>query len=87
MRCHRITAHDRCGQVNQTELIYYVSHPDGREERLVHRFGMRYLYRFELEHLLARTGFELEDPYAGYDKSPSGSRYPSELIAMARRGR
>lgn len=85
VRCHQITAHDRFAQVNETELIYYVTHPDGREERLVHRFGMRYMFRFELEHLLARTGFELEDVYAGYDKSPFGSRYPSELIAVARK--
>lgn len=83
VRCHQITAHDRFGQVNETELIYYVTHPDGREERLVHRFDMRYFFRFELEHLLARAGFELEHLYAGYDKSPFGSRYPSELIAVA----
>jgi hypothetical protein len=51
-------------------------HPDGREERLVHSFALRYLFRFEAEHLLARAGFAVERVYAGYDKSAYGSTYP-----------
>ena len=83
-RRHRIVSHDRFAQVNQVELIYYVVHPDGREERLVHAFSMRYLFRFEVEHLLARAGFQLEHVYAGYDRSPYGSTYPGELIVVSR---
>ena len=56
------------------ELVYYVTHPDGWEERLVHSFPMRYLFRFEVAHV-----------YAGFDKSPYGSKYPGELIFVARR--
>lgn len=85
IRRHRIVAHDRFGQVNQVELIYYVAHPDGRQERLVHAFPMRYLFRFEAEHLLARSGFEVEQLYGDYDKSPYGSKYPGELIFVARK--
>ena len=81
----RITARDYFSQVQDTELIYYVTHPDGRQERLVHAFPMRYLFRFEAEHLLARCGFEVEALYADYDKSPYGSKYPGELIFVARR--
>jgi len=44
---------------------------------------MRYLFRFEVEHLLARCGFEIEHIYAGFDKSPYGSQYPGELIVVA----
>jgi hypothetical protein len=66
------------------ELIYYVTHPDGREERLVHAFPMRYLFRFEAEHLLVRCGFAVEALYAGFDRSPYGSAYPGELIFVAR---
>ena len=84
-RRHRLIAHDRAAQTNQVELIYHVRHRDGREERLVHSFSMRYLFRFEAEHLLARAGFEVEHVYAGYDKSPYGSTYPGELIFVARR--
>jgi hypothetical protein len=77
-------AADRFHQVNEHELAYYVTHPDGREERLSHRFRMRYLFRFEAEHLLARAGFEVEHLYAGPDKSAFGTTYPGELLFVAR---
>ena len=81
----KIVSRDYFNQINQTELIYYVTHPDGHEERLVHAFPMRYLFRFEAEHLLARAGFEVEQVYADYDKSPYGSKYPGDLIFVARK--
>ncbi|HLA91053.1 MAG TPA: class I SAM-dependent methyltransferase [Gemmatimonadaceae bacterium] len=83
-RRHRIVRHDRHSQVNHVELIYDVTHPDGRAERLVHAFPMRYLFRYEAEHLLARAGFEVEHLYAGFDRSAYGSAYPGELIFVAR---
>ena len=43
----RIRGRDYFNQVQDAELIYYVTHPDGRQERLVHSFPMRYLFRFE----------------------------------------
>ena len=61
----------------------YVTHPDGREERLVHAFRLRYLFRFEVEHLLARAGFAIEHLYAGFDRSAYGSTYPGELVFVA----
>ena len=76
---------DFFNQVQQVEMFYYVTHPDGRQERAVHAFPMRWLYRFEAEHLLARCGFEVEHVYADYDKRPYGSTYPGELIFVARR--
>lgn len=82
-RRFRIVAHDRPEQTNQVELIYYVTHPDGRQERLVHSFPMRYLFRFEVEHLLARSGFTVRQIYADYDKRPFGSTYPGELVVVA----
>lgn len=74
-------------QAQQVEMYYYVTHPDGRRERAVHAFPMRWLYRFEAEHLLARCGFAVERVYADYDKTPYGSKYPGELIFVARRPR
>ncbi len=85
VRRSRITSRDYFNQVQDAELIYYVTHPDGRQERLVHAFPMRYLFRFEAEHLLTRCGFEVEALYADYDKSSYGSKYPGELIFVARR--
>ncbi len=85
LRRFKMVDHDRFNQLNQLELIYYVRHPDGREERLVQSFAMRYLFRFEAEHLLARAGFAVERIYGGFDKSPYGSAYPGELIFVARK--
>ncbi len=80
-----IVAADRFAQINDIELVYYVTHPDGHTERLVHAFRMRYLFRFEVEHLLARAGFVVEQLYAGYDRSAYGSTYPGELVFVARK--
>lgn len=85
LRKHKVTARDLLHQVIQAELIYDVTHLDGRQERLVHAFPMRYLFRYEAEHLLVRCGFEVEAVFADYQRSPYGSKYPGELIFVARR--
>lgn len=85
VRRQSVTARDPFDQINDVALIYCVTHPDGHEERLVHAFPMRYLFRFEAEHLLARCGYEIEHLYADFDESPYGSRYPGELIFVARK--
>ncbi len=75
---------DFANQRFHCELIYYVIHPDGREERLVHSFGMRYLFRWEAEHLLARCGFQVVDVFGSYDRRPFASDSP-EMIILARK--
>ena len=85
-RSFRIVSQDRAAQANQVELIYQVTHPGGRTERLVHGFTMRYLFRYEAEHLLVRAGFEIAALYGGYDRSRFGVTYPGELIFVARKG-
>jgi SAM-dependent methyltransferase len=87
MRRHKFVSRDYFNQLIHGEFLYYVTHADGREERLVHAFPLRYLYRFEAEHLLTRCGFEVEQVYADYDRSPYGSKYPGELIFVARKGK
>jgi len=84
VRRARIVSRDYFNQITHNESTYYVTHPDGREERFVHRFPMRYLFKFEVEHLLARCNFGVEAVYADYDKSPYGSKYPGELIFVAK---
>ena len=85
VRRFRNARRDWLVQVQDVELIYYVTHPDGRQERLVHAFPMRYLFRYEAEHLLARCGFRIEALYADYDRRPYGTTYPGELIFVAGR--
>ncbi|MCJ7734142.1 MAG: class I SAM-dependent methyltransferase [Anaerolineales bacterium] len=84
-RFNKTNSRDHFKQVLDVELIYYLTHPDGREERLVHAFKMRYLFRYEAEHLLARCGFEVLELYADYQKNPYGSISPGELIFLARK--
>ena len=84
-RSFKVVDPNRFEQINGIELIYDVTYPNGRTERRVHRFRMRYFFRYEAEHLLARSGFVVEQLYAGYDRSEFGSTYPGELIFIARK--
>jgi hypothetical protein len=85
VRRHKMVAHDRFNQIGDFELVYYVDHPDGRKERLVQSFRLRYLFRFEAEHLLARAGFAVEHVYADFEGGEYGSKYPGELLFVTRR--
>jgi len=69
----------------EAELIYDVSAAGSDRPQVVHRFGIRSIFRYEAEHLLVRSGFDVEHVYADYDHSPFGSKYPGELIFIARR--
>jgi SAM-dependent methyltransferase len=86
VRRHKIVSRDHANQLQQVEAVYYITHSDGCRECVVHAFFMRHLHRFEAEHLLARSGFEVQAVYSDYDKSPFGSKYPGELIFVARKG-
>jgi hypothetical protein len=48
-------------------------------------FPMRYFFRYELEHLLARSGFQITAAYSDYDRTPLGGKHPGELIFVARK--
>lgn len=69
-RASRLAAFHRDLQYNDIELIYYVKYPDGRSERLVQAFPMRYFFRYELEHLLEVCGFRIVDFFGDFDRSP-----------------
>ena len=66
----RTRAFHRAVQQNEVEMAFYVTHPDGRTERLVHSFTLRYFFRYEVEHLLARGGFRLVELFGDFDRSP-----------------
>jgi SAM-dependent methyltransferase len=79
---HRIAAFHRSRQYNDVELIYDVTRPDGTTERLVHAFPFRYFFRYEVEHLLARSGFRVVELFGDFDRSPLGDESP-EMIFVA----
>jgi len=78
----RIAAYHRAEQCNDVELIYNVTHPDGRTERRVMAFTMRYFFRYEVEHLLARCGFQVVALFGNYDGSPLADDSP-EMVFLA----
>jgi len=81
----RNTSVDYNRQIIREEMFYNVRYPDRHEEQMIYPSSMRYFFRYEVEHLLARTGFRTESVYASFDKEPFGSKYPSELVFVARK--
>lgn len=85
LRTHRIVERDHINQISSVELIYTVTDTEGRQERLIHAFKMRHLFRYEIEHLLTRCGFEVQEVYCDFDRRPYGAIYPGDLIVVARK--
>jgi SAM-dependent methyltransferase len=83
-RASRMVSFHRERQYNDIELIYYVSNPDGRTERLVQSFPMRYYYRYEMEHLLELCGFRVIELFGDFDRSAFSGDSP-EMIFIAER--
>jgi len=81
----RIIERNQFAQISDNEFIYYVTDQGGGVQRIVHRFSMRYIFKFEMEHLLYRVGFVVEQVYGDFDRSPFGSKYPGELIFVSRK--
>lgn len=70
-RNYRITRVRWLDQVNETDLIYYVSDGPGTpEKRYVHHFDMRWYLKAEMEHLLARAGFEIVEALGDFGGGP-----------------
>jgi len=78
----RLAAFHRAEQRNDVEMIFSIRHRDGREERLVFAWPLRYFFRYEVEHLLARCGFKVMARYGDFDRSPIRDDSP-EMIFVA----
>jgi SAM-dependent methyltransferase len=76
----RTVAFHRAEQINDVEMFYNVRHPDGRMERLVHAFPIRYFFRYEMEHLLARCGLRVAALYGDFDYSAFGDASPDMIF-------
>jgi SAM-dependent methyltransferase len=85
-RTGRVTAVHPVEQYSEVELIYYVRDSDGSVERLVQGFPMRWYWRYEVEHLLALSGFRVESVFGDFDRSPLIDGSP-EMIFVASRAR
>lgn len=81
-RTFRVAAFHRERQVNDVEMFWYLKDPDGREERIAWRTPLRYFFRYEVEHLLARARLRLTALYGNFNRSPLASDSP-EMIFVA----
>ena len=78
----RVAAFHRAEQRNEVEMIFSVGHPGGRRERLVFAWTLRYFFRYEVEHLLARCGFRVTALYGDFDRTAIRDGSP-EMIFIA----
>ena len=81
-RTARIAEFHRATQTNVVEFFLYVRDAAGREEKFTERFPIRYFFHYEVEHLLARSGFRVTDVYGNFDRAPFADDSP-EMIVMA----
>jgi SAM-dependent methyltransferase len=85
-RTNRTAAFHRDQQYNDIEIIYYISYPDGRSERLVQSFPMRYYFRYEVEHLLELASFRVTDLFGDFDKSAFQSDSVEMIFVAEKKG-
>jgi SAM-dependent methyltransferase len=78
----RVAAFHRGVQRNDVEMIFQVTHPDGKQERLVMAWTLRYFFRYEVEHLLARSGFRVAHVYGNFDQSPLRDESPEMIFVV-----
>jgi len=85
-RTYRTVSFHQAEQYNVVELIYHLTDTDGETKRFVHGFPFRYFFRYEVEHLLARCGFEIVGLFGDFDESPLSNDSP-EMIFVAEKNR
>jgi ubiquinone/menaquinone biosynthesis C-methylase UbiE len=78
----RIAAFHRAEQCNDVEMAFEVTGADGRTACNVFAFTFRYFFRYEVEHLLARSGFRVEELWGDFDRSELKDDSP-EMIFVA----
>ena len=78
----RIAAFHRAEQCNDVEMAFEVTGADGRTTRNVFAFTFRYFFRYEVEHLLARSGFRVMELWGDFDCSELKDDSP-EMIFVA----
>jgi hypothetical protein len=71
-------------QIRLIRSAYEIIAADGALRKRYVEWPYRYMYRFEAEYLLERTGFAVEGLYGGYRWEPFASE-SSTMLFLARR--
>ena len=77
-----VTGYERAEQWNECALTFEVIEPGGATRRFAETISLRYIFRYELEHLLVRAGFRVVALYGDYDRTPFSDGSPA-MIAVA----
>jgi SAM-dependent methyltransferase len=75
-----VTGYDGSQQRSECEVTYEITAADGAKRRIAETLVLRYVFRFELEHLLARAGFRVVAIYGDYDGSSFASGSPAMIV-------
>jgi SAM-dependent methyltransferase len=79
----RTTAFHRATQCNDVDMAFAVTGPGGEKSRNVFAFTIRYFFRYEVEHLLARTGFRVLELFGDFNGSPLRDDSPEMIFVAA----
>ncbi len=71
-------------QVVHAEHTYHITETDGSSNTFTTSYPMRYFFRYEIEHLLARCGFEIQSVYSDYQKATFDEFKPGEMLFLSR---
>ena len=81
-----VTGYDRSLQCTECEVTYEIIEADGATRRITETISLRYMFRYELEHLLVRAGFRVAALYGDYDRSPFGDESPALIVVAEPNG-
>ncbi|MBN1477716.1 class I SAM-dependent methyltransferase [Candidatus Sumerlaeota bacterium] len=85
VRRTRRVAWDRTNQILALEFLYERHLQSGGVEFTEHPFGMRYIFRWEMEHLLERCGLGVVDVFGDFERGSVISGESRELIFVCER--
>ena len=71
---------DGAQPANECEITHEILEPDGTVSTLIEAFPMRFVFRHEIEHLLARAGFGVVALYGDHDRSPYSGESPGMIV-------
>jgi len=75
-----VIGYDRSQQWNACELTFEIIEADGATRRITETISLRYIFRYELEHLLVRAGFRVVALYGDYDRSLFADASPAMIV-------
>jgi len=82
-RTHRGRKIEVENQIIYPDLILYVRHPDGTDERIVDPLCMSYFFEDQMRELLQSAGLAIVEEYADFEKKPIGEG--PELIFICKK--